>query len=258
MSFLELHEVSYSIGDALLLDRVSIEVGEGELVGIIGPNGAGKSTALRIMAAEVEPTSGRVEYDGRDVENLSLMERARMRSLLPQQPVLRFGFTCLDVVRMGRYPYDESEVDSIEAARVALEITETADLADRSYPSLSGGEQARVALARVLAQQTPILLLDEPTASLDLRHQQTVMEALERRARGGGSVVAVLHDINLGTRFADRLIVLADGKVRATGVPDDIVSAELVSEVYDVAVTVVPHPSGGHPLVVTERIGIGS
>jgi iron complex transport system ATP-binding protein len=243
-------ELRYSVRETTLVDGVTIDVVAGEVLAVCGPNGAGKSTLLRLLAGEIDPTAGTVEIDGAPIGGIGLEQLARLRALLPQQPVLRFGFRCIDVVKLGRFAVDESAVETDEAAAEALAATDTAHLAQRRYPTLSGGEQARVAFARVLAQSTPLLLLDEPTASLDLRHQHLVMNVLRQRADGGAAVVVVLHDINLAARYADQMLMMTEGNVHAVGTPDEVVRADLIAGVYGIEVDVLPHPTEGYPLII--------
>ncbi len=250
MTLVRAVDLAYTVNDATLVGGVTLEVDAGEVVGVIGPNGAGKTTLLRLLAGELEPGSGSVTLDGHALDQLSPARLARIRALLPQHHVLEFGFRCIEVVLMGRHPHAESEAAARTAARRALEAVDAWSLAERTFPTLSGGEQARVACARVLAQETPLLLLDEPTANLDLRHQQTVMEVMRSRAAGGVGVVAVLHDINLAARHADRVAVMDAGRLRAVGTPRDVLTPSLLSEVYEIEVAVVPDPRTGQPLIL--------
>ncbi|SDG05417.1 iron complex transport system ATP-binding protein [Lentzea fradiae] len=247
--------VSVRLGGALLVDRVSVEMVPGEVLVLVGPNGAGKSTLLSAMAGDVKPASGSVLLDGIPLNGWKDVEAARRRAVLPQHNPLAFPFDVRSVVEMGRVPWygtpEEEHDDEVIAA--ALRHTGVAHLADRAYPTLSGGEQARVALARVLAQQTPAMLLDEPTAALDLRHQELVLSLARRRAREGGAVLIVLHDLSLAAAHADRVAVLADGKLVAAGPPEQVCTSELLSDVYRHPVEVFPHPSTGVPVVLPVR-----
>lgn len=236
------------VDERTLLDGVDVSATPGEILAILGPNGAGKTTLLRLLSGEWNPTSGSVELLGRPLPAMSLREQARVRAVLPQHTFLAFAFRCLDVVLMGRYGTAPGDDEAV--ARRAMEATDTADLAERSYPTLSGGEQTRVSLARVLAQETPVLFLDEPTASLDLRHQELVMRTLRGLADSGAVVVAVLHDLNVAARFADRVLLLSAGRVHAAGPTAAVLTAPVVEAVYRQPVTVVPHPITGLPLII--------
>ncbi len=242
--------VGYEVGDATLLHGVDLAVAAGDFLGIIGPNGAGKTTLLEVLAGELAPTNGLVEIDGCDIGEITLRELSLRRAVLPQHHLLQFAFRCLDVVMMGRYPHEGSEAEARAVADRVMIETDTAHLADRLYPTLSGGEQTRVSLGRVLAQSTPLLLLDEPTGSLDLRHQELVMGTLRDLAETGVAVVAVLHDINLAARFANRIMIMDRGSVRAIGSPDDVLRPEVLGPVYGIDVTVVRHPEIDRPLIL--------
>jgi len=219
-------------------------------LGVVGPNGAGKTTLLSLLAGELAPTSGRVLLDGRDVAGMSALELAQTRAVLPQASLLRFAFQALDVVLMGRYPHPTGDEQDRVVAAASMESTDTSQLAQRIYPTLSGGEQTRVSLARVLAQETPVLFLDEPTGSLDLRHQETVMAINTALAAAGGTVVAVLHDLNVAARHADRIAVMSRGEIVEVGPARQILRRELVEDVYGLSVEVIDRPGSDRPLIV--------
>jgi iron complex transport system ATP-binding protein len=231
-----------------LVDGIDLEAVSGEILAILGPNGAGKTTLLRLLSGEWAPTVGTVELLGRPLAAMTPMEQARVRAVLPQQTMLTFAFRCLDVVLMGRYAAAPGDDEGV--ARRSMQVTDSTHLADRTYPTLSGGEQTRVSLARVLAQETPVLFLDEPTASLDLRHQELVMQTLRGLADRGAVVVAVLHDLNVAARFADRVALLADGRMHAVGTTGEVLTGPIVEAVYHQTVAVVPHPVLGSPLIL--------
>ncbi|WP_035303373.1 heme ABC transporter ATP-binding protein [Actinokineospora inagensis] len=247
--------VSVRLGGALLVDDVSLELRAGEVLVLVGPNGAGKSTLLAALAGDLPLAGGQVLLDGRGVGEWGAVNAARRRAVLTQHNPVSFPFDVLSVVEMGRAPWrgmaEEDDDDSVIAA--ALRDTGVEHLSARAYPTLSGGEQARVALARVLAQRTPVLLLDEPTAALDVRHQELVLSLAHRHARGGGGVLVVLHDLGLAAAHADRVAVLDGGKVVAVGPPAEVCTAELLSAVYRHPVEVFPHPRTGLPLVLPVR-----
>ncbi len=227
-------DVTVRAGDRAILDRVSITVNAGEFVVVVGPNGAGKSTLLRVLAGEAKPTRGAVQLDGRAIADIPTRELGRIRAVLPQQSRIEFAFSVRDVVAMGRAPWrgrpeQDNDMASIEAALAAADITQ---LADRDVTTLSGGEAGRVTLARVLAQDTPLIMLDEPTAALDIAHQETVLRHARSLADRGVGVLAILHDLNAAARFADRVMVLHDGIVSADGPPGDVLTPALLSKVY--------------------------
>jgi iron complex transport system ATP-binding protein len=247
---LMLTDVSYSIGGAILLQGVSLAVQPGEVLVLVGPNGAGKSTLMNVISGDLAPTSGEVMLDGRAISSYRPNELALRRAVLPQQSLLQFAFTVREVVEMGRTPHDDTADELREHVQRALERTEMIPFADRIYPSLSGGEKARAQLGRVLAQETPLLLLDEPTASLDIRHQQHVMHLAQDVAAEGGSVVAVIHDLNLAASAAHRIALLHRGRIVADGPPWVVMDEKQLSEVYQCPIAVSKHPILHCPLIL--------
>jgi iron complex transport system ATP-binding protein len=242
--------VMYSIGPATLLHGVSLKVQPGEVVVLVGPNGAGKSTLMHILSGDLAPTSGEVVLDGRSLTAYRPHELATRRAVLPQQSLLQFAFTVREVVEMGRAPHDDSPATLRANVDRALERTELTAFAERVYPSLSGGEKSRAQLARVIAQEAPLLLLDEPTAALDLRHQQHVMDLARDIAAEGGSVIAVVHDLNLASTTAHRIAVLHQGQIVADGEPWAVMDAQMLSEVYQCPISVTKHPILDAPLIL--------
>ncbi len=247
--------LSVRLGQRQVLDSVDLTAHAGEVVALVGPNGAGKSTLLAALAADLAPASGEVRIDGRPAAAWSAPELALRRSVLPQSAVLSFPFPVEDVVRMGRAPWagTEREDEDDAAVAAAMAATEVTRFAARPFSALSGGEKARVALARVLAQRAPLMLLDEPTAALDLRHQELVLRICRERAAAGDAVVVVLHDLGLAAAYADRAAVLHDGRIAELGPPKAVFSGELLGEVYRQPVEVFPHPRTGTPLIVPVR-----
>ncbi|MGW8573123.1 heme ABC transporter ATP-binding protein [Streptomyces niveus] len=238
---------------------VDLVVRAGEVLVLVGPNGAGKSTLLAALAADLDATgtSGRVRIGDRPAHDWSAPELALRRAVLPQAATLSFPFPVEEVVRMGRAPWAGTAAADEDDAAVAdaMAATEVAEFARRPFSALSGGERARVALARVLAQRAPLLLLDEPTAALDLRHQELVLRVCRARATAGDAVVVVLHDLGLAATHADRAAVLHEGRVVADGPPAEVFGGELLSRVYRQPVEVLPHPRTGTPLVIPMRTG---
>jgi len=241
-------------GRAVLQDA-SIDLHAGELHALVGPNGAGKSTMFGILAGDIAPTTGSVTLDGTAVAAVPPKELARKRAVLLQTNTVTFPFSAEEVVRMGRAPWmrtpAEDDDDRIVAA--AMAETDVTRLAHRPISALSGGERARVALARVLAQDTGILLLDEPTAALDLKHQEDVLRIARSRAADGACVAIVLHDLNIALAYADRVTLLSEGRVTASGPAADVLTAERIEEVYGQPVDVFDHPITGVPIVVPRR-----
>jgi len=247
--------IGYRVGDAEILSDVSVEVGYGRVLGLVGPNGAGKSTLLGVLAGDVAPTAGVVELDGRVIGDWSVRELARRRAVLLQHNAVAFSFTGRQVVEMGRAPWlGTSLVDEDEnAIESALAETDATAFSGRVFPTLSGGERARISLARVLAQDTAVLLLDEPTASLDIGHQEDVLRVARRLASRGRAVVAVLHDLSLAAAYADDLAMLHHGRLVAHGSPAEVLTADRVESVYRTPVRILPDPDTGRPVVLPRR-----
>ncbi|GAB7107983.1 heme ABC transporter ATP-binding protein [Streptomyces phaeofaciens JCM 4814] len=241
------------LGSRDVLCGVDVDVRAGEVLALVGPNGAGKSTLLGALAADLPAARGTVRIHGRPAGEWSAPELALRRAVLPQAAALSFPFTVAEVVRMGRAPHDSSPAEDDLTIAEAMAATEVSAFAGRPFSALSGGERARVALARVLAQRAPLLLLDEPTAALDLKHQELVLRVCRERAREGDAVVVVLHDLGLAAAYAHRVAVLHAGRVAADGPPGEVFTERLLSEVYEQPVEVVPHPRTGALLVTPKR-----
>jgi iron complex transport system ATP-binding protein len=243
---IEFEDVGATLGDTEVFRDVSLSVPEGQFLALVGPNGAGKTTLLRTCNGLVRPTTGRVTIGGEDVTALSARELGRRVATVPQETSLGFDFDVAEVVMMGRTPHrsrvGSADEDDERAVADALERTETARFGDRPVGSLSGGERQRVRLAQALAQDTPVLLLDEPTASLDVNHQLETLSLARSLADAGRTVVAAIHDLDLSARFCDAVVLLADGRLVAHGPPADVLTADRLGAAFDVdpAVTVNP------------------
>jgi len=249
---IDIRAVSVEISGKRLVDQVTMSVRQGQVLALVGPNGAGKSTLMKVVSGDLPPTHGDVLIDGRSISTFQPKELALRRAVLPQQTFLQFSFTSREVIEMGRSARQgraERERDD-EVVEAAMARTETIELQQRTFPTLSGGEQARVTLARVLAQEAPILLLDEPTAALDLSHQQMVMEIARDLAANGSTVVAILHDLNLAASYADKMAILHHGRLTAFAEPWEALDPVLLSEVFDCPIAVARHPVRNCPLVM--------
>ncbi len=245
-------DVAVSRNGHWLLQQVSFEATPGEVVGVVGPNGAGKSTLLRVLAGDVHPSRGDALLLGEAAATLTLRQLALIRAFVGPQTASEVAFLVRKVVAMGRHPYGDE--DGEVARKIVDETLQRLDvdrLAHRELRTLSSGEQQRVAIARAVVQDTGILLLDEPTSALDLRHQELVMEVLRQLAAEAKSVVAVLHDLNLAAAYADRILLMAGGRVQAFGTPQEVLTSDRLSAAYDRAVEVMRHPFRDCPLVLS-------
>lgn len=238
-----------------VIHDLDLEIPAGQITAIVGANASGKSTLLRALARLLRPRAGTVLLDGEDLHRLPTRQVAQRLGLLPQSPVSPDGVTVGDLVARGRYPHGRvlrvlSDRDH-ERIDWALRATATEDLRDRPLDALSGGQRQRAWIAMVLAQDTGLLLLDEPTTFLDLAHQLEVLDLLaELHEREGRTIVMVLHDLNQASRYAHHLVALRDGRIHAAGAPADVVTAELVETVFGVRCQVVPDPVAGTPMCV--------
>lgn len=235
--------VTVALGGRDVVRDVSVTVRGGELVALVGPNGSGKSTLLSALAGLRPPRSGRITLGGDDLHALSARDLARRRSVVTQHNRTDTPFTVAEVVAMGRFPWlrTPAAADSPAVIADALEVCDLTDVADRPFAQLSGGQQARVSLARAIAQDTPIMLLDEPTAALDIHHQEHVLDTLRTHRDTGAAVLLVVHDLSLAAAYADRVAVLADGALRAAGPTREVMTAELLSDTYGHPIEVIDH-----------------
>ena len=248
-------KVRFGYGAAPVLDGFDLTIGHGELVGLLGPNGVGKTTIVRLASGAVAPAVGRIDLFGDDLGALGTRERARRVAVVPQETHPVFEFTVSEIVRMGRAPHlgflgIERSRDH-EIARDAIERCDLEHVAERSFRALSGGERQRVLLARALVQEARLLLLDEPTAYLDLKHRLAAYDLLARlRREGNPTIVVVSHDINLAARYCDRLVLLRGGAVVADGTPQVVLTATSIRDAYEVDVEILTDPSTGRPFVI--------
>ena len=247
--------VSVQLGGADILRQVSIEVRAGRVLALVGPNGAGKSTLLAVLSGDLTPDTGGVEIDGATPGEWTTRELAFRRGVLMQRVDVTFPFTVTDIVRMGRAPWAATAAEDWDDEVVATAMSEADVLhfAPRVFNSLSGGERARAAMARVLAQEPVLLLLDEPTAALDIRHQEQVMSLARERAARGDAVVVVMHDLALAAAYADEIAVMSCGQIAAVGLPEQVLTPDLLSQVWEYPIEVLRHPRTGAVVVLPER-----
>ncbi len=247
----EIRGVTTSLGGVRVLDDVSATVESGSLVGLVGPNGAGKTTLLRTANATLAPDAGTVTVGDEDVHDLSSKAVSRRVATVPQDAAMSFEFSVREIVEMGRYPHRSrfGRPDDEHVVEAALERAQVADLADRSITEVSGGERQRVLLARALAQDAPVLLLDEPTASLDVHHQVRTLELVRDLVDDGRTAVAAIHDLTLAGRYCDDLVVLDGGRVLDAGPPADVLTGPALQAAFGEGAVAARHPVTGTPLV---------
>jgi len=250
---LAVEDLSVELGGTEILSKVSLSVDAGELVGLVGPNGAGKTTLLRAINGHSTPSTGTVSVEGTPVSTLSAREIGRRIATVPQETQLSFSFSVREAVAMGRHPHigrfgtaDETDRRLVDEA---LERTELTALSERPVTELSGGERQRVLLARAFAQETPLLLLDEPTANLDINHAVTTLDLVRSVVDEGTAAVAAIHDLTLAARYCDRLVLLTDGVVRAAGDPESVLTNETLTDAFDARTVVSEDPLTGTPRV---------
>jgi iron complex transport system ATP-binding protein len=238
-AFLTARGLNATLAGRLVLKDVSLALSSGHLVALVGPNGAGKTTLLRALAGLV-PSDGAIEVGGAALSSLSLRERARRFAYLPQGHVVHWPLAARDIVALGRYPHGATDPARLtpkdtEAVLRAMQATDVMEFSERRVTELSGGERSRVALARVLAVEAPVILADEPTASLDPRHQFDVMKSLRASADKGVLVIVVTHDLGLAARFADTVLVLSDGRLVSRGAPAEALSEKVMGDVFRIS-----------------------
>jgi len=249
----QMEGASLSIEGQALLMPTSLSLKQGCVYGIIGHNGSGKSTLLKLLARQVQPSSGTIRYAGTPLEDFRARAFARHVAYLPQQTPASTGLTVRELVRFGRYPWHGplSRISSEDHLRIAeaMQLAQVSDLADRLVDTLSGGERQRAWIAMLVAQNSSFILLDEPTSALDLAHQMEVLRLLRglSRTRNLG-VVAILHDINMAARFCDELIALQKGSIRIQGKPDDLMRSDVLETIYGIPMEVIRHPNSRAPI----------
>lgn len=245
---------SYGRGTEPILKELNLRIMVGELVGLLGPNGSGKSTLLKLMSGILPPRSGKVSFHGKEISTIGRKEMARKVAVVPQESPIVFPFRVIEVVLMGRYPHLKGLTlegkQDLEMVREAMELTDIRHLADRRITELSGGEKQRVIIARALVQQPELLLLDEPTTFLDIRHQMAIYDLLRGlNQREGLTIVGVMHDLNWAARYCRRLLLLKDGRVWCDGPPEKVLHPENIWEVFQAEVDVRWDPGAEAPVV---------
>lgn len=251
----EIDNLSFAYSGAPVLADVTLGIGTGEFVSLIGPNGAGKSTLLKLMVGLLDGFQGALRFEARSVPDYRPEELARKVAFVPQETHVVFPFTAAEMMLMGRQAWRKRGIfdthDDAIAVREAMLRTETAHLASRTFNELSGGERQRVVLASALVQQPEVLLLDEPTVYLDLKHQIDFYQMLAELNLDGMTIVAATHDLNLAARYAHRMIVLHDSRIRKDGTPDDVLTPQLLEDVFEIRAHILTRPEGGTYVIPT-------
>ncbi|WP_428800716.1 heme ABC transporter ATP-binding protein [Vibrio kyushuensis] len=252
---ISINQVSLTLGSKMILDKVSTHINAGELTILLGPNGTGKSSLLKMITGEYS-SQGDIHFFEKKSEQWAPQILAKHLGVLPQSSSLSFNFSVKEVVELGGIPLQASASTITDIAKQNMQLTDTEHLADRLYPSLSGGEKQRVHFARVLTQLAQsngqkILLLDEPTSALDLSHQHQTLSLAKRLTEQGAAVVIVMHDLNLAAQYADRVMILNQGNIVADGTPWQVLTETIIEQVYDFSVSVMPHPKQGHPVILS-------
>ncbi|MBQ4767796.1 Fe(3+) dicitrate ABC transporter ATP-binding protein FecE [Pectobacterium versatile] len=241
-------------GDKRILDGLSLALPAGKITALLGPNGCGKSTLLKCFAKLLIPESGTIQLNGKSLSTFSARQLSRHLALLPQQHLTPEGITVRDMVAYGRSPWlslwGRLSPDDRQRVQLAMEKTHIVDLADKRLTDLSGGQRQRAFLAMLLAQDTPVVLLDEPTTYLDINHQVELMKLLRELNQAGKTVVTVLHDLNQASRYCDHLVMLADGRVIAQGSPDEVMKPDLLQRVFSIDAEIHAEPVSGQPMCV--------
>ena len=257
---LALENISVLMSEKVIIQDINLQFKPGKMVALCGPNGAGKSTLLKVISGEIKPSSGVVMWEDKPLNKWKPIDIAKVRGKLSQESQLSFPFTVREVVEMGRYPY-KNDNETEKTVRKCLESVDLYSMIERRYDTLSGGEKQRVHLARVLAQltsddnpkQRKILLLDEPTSALDLKHQKAVLKLAHLLTQQNYLVVVVLHDLNLAAAWADSVVLLKNGTIKGEGTVQEMLTEEMLEQVYDVSVSVMEHPSSIRPFVSISR-----
>lgn len=254
MLAIAVNNISFNYENKLVLSDLSVQIDSGEFFGIIGPNGAGKTTLLKLIGGLLKPNQGIIRIFDKNLAEIPFNERAKIMSFVPQENYFSFDFTVLEIVLMGRHPYlkpmERPKKSDIEKALDALNFTDALELKDRNIMELSSGERQRVVLARALASEPKILLLDEPTSYLDITHQIEIIKILKKLNQEGMTIVFLSHDLNLTSLVCDRLLLLSDGKMIACDRPETLINNDLIKKVYKINPHIITHPDCNKPQII--------
>ncbi|MCX8176285.1 MAG: ABC transporter ATP-binding protein [Candidatus Bathyarchaeota archaeon] len=245
---LKIEKVSFSYGEIPVCEDINIEVNGGEVVSLLGPNGSGKTTILRCIAKVLKPRLGVIFVDEKNIQEISYKEFAKLLAYLPQKFAVNFPFTAFEVVLMGRKPFIKWQVEEedLKTVEETLKLVEAENLANRYFDELSGGESQRVMVARVLAQKTHVLLLDEPTANLDVKHQLQLLNLIRKIVKENKMVALIsMHNLNLAARFSDKIAMIKNGKIVAFGPPDQVLTSQTIKSVYGIDAKIINLPDLG-------------
>lgn len=253
---IEISQLVFGYKDLKVINNINMKINRGEIVSIVGPNGAGKTTLLKLMGGLLKPTNGRVEAWEIEIGLLTPKEKARLISVVPQNPRLPEGMRLIDFVMLGRNPHlhlmEWEGKEDLTKAIHSMKLTETDQLADRLLGEVSGGELQRAMIAMAITQDTPIMLLDEPTSNLDLAHQSKIMHLItETHNQHHGITVIAIHDLTLAAQYSSRMVLVSEGTIYADGTPEQVMTAPIISKVYGTEVEVISHPVSGTPVILT-------
>jgi iron complex transport system ATP-binding protein len=257
---IEVKDLSYTVGKKQILNGINFSIEPGKMLAVIGANGAGKSTLLKLLCREIYPTEGQIKFNKKDISSYTVKQQAKLRGVLTQHNTVSVMFTAKELVLMGRYPHFENvpTANDLDIIKKAMAETGTTHLADRDYNTLSGGEQQRVHLARVIAQiydqPNAFLFLDEPTNGLDLLYQQQILQLARSMADRGYTVISILHDINFASQYADKILILKNGQTVAQGAPIEVVNCENIHEAFSIKVKMMDCEGFKCPLVIPSGI----
>ena len=262
MSTLTIEQIAVGYGDSIIIDGLDVTIPENKITTIIGPNGCGKSTLLKTISRLLKAQKGSVYLDGKAIHQLSTKDIAKRMAILPQTTETPSGLTVYELVSYGRFPYQKGfhsmKKEDVEAVQWALEVTGVTDFSDRPVEALSGGQRQRVWIALALAQETEILVLDEPTTYLDLAHQLDILLLLKSlNEKENRTIVMVLHDLNHASRFSDYLIAMKDGAIVTEGTPNEVMTAENMEAVFDIQAIMTECPLSNHPICLTYQSSKG-
>ncbi len=247
---LDLIDITVGYRTTKVLKSLSLKIGRNEFLGIIGPNGSGKSTLLKTLCCILSPWEGRILLNGKDLTKMARREIARLIGYVPQSTSFAFPFTCEEVVLMGRYSHNETREKDYSVVKHAMELTDTLTLKSRKINEISGGELRRVIIARALAQEPQVLLLDEPTVHLDINHRMGIFKLLLELKSKGITIISVLHDLNLASEYAERVVCINKGRVVRDGLPKEIINSSTIKEIYGTEANVIENPLTHLPLVL--------